>query len=65
MRYDVWVYDVDDITELEIDDALIISKDVSEEDALALARLCKKYHHNVAMFPIIEDATQGSDPVPW
>lgn len=54
MKYEVWVYHDDDITQLDDTSFLVILESVSEEDAITLARLVRKYERYIALFPMTE-----------
>lgn len=54
MKYEVWIYHDDDITQLDDTSFLVILESVSAEDALTLARLMHKYDRYTALFPMTE-----------
>ena len=54
MKYEAWIYHDDDITQLDDTSFLVILESVSEEDAITLARLMRKYDRYIALFPMNE-----------
>lgn len=54
MKYEVWIYHEDDISNLDDNSFLVILESVSEADALAIARVMRKYNRYAALFPVFE-----------